>query len=352
MMVRGGQIPRQPSILYLGDCKSSSTSRHRAEALRRLGCSVSLIDPVSLIGPRPRWLAFVDYRTGFRLVQSQLLRALKTDASIATLTPDIIWINGGERIGALALRWLQERFRCPVVLYNNDDPTGWRDRACFATLRSALPLYSLAVFCRAETALEALALGACRVMRVWMAYDELQHRDQIGDGDDCLTSIVSFVGTHMPGEARDQFLVALAESGIPVSIAGGHWRKSRLYHRFKHYHVGWAITGQHYALALRQSAISLGLLSHLNRDLVTQRSFETASCLGLLCAEKTSEHQLLYEDGQEAVFWDSVAECIDKCNDLLADRHKNHAIRIAGFLQVLRAGCGNEDICHQILRSI
>ena len=352
MMLRGGQMPKQPSILYLGDCNNSSTSRQRAEALRRLGCTVSLIDPVSLIGPRTHWLAFVDYRTGFRLVQSQLLRALKTDASIATLTPDLIWINGGERIGALALRWLQERFRCPVVLYNNDDPTGWRDRACFATLRSALPLYSLAVFCRAETTLEALALGARRVMRVWMSYDELHHTGQCSITDSLLKMTVSFIGTHIPGEARDQFLMTLAESSLPLRVIGGRWARSGQYHGLKRYHAGPLVSGQHYAQALQQSTISLGLLSHLNRDLVTQRSFETTSCCGLLCAEKTSEHQLLYEDGREAVFWETVDECIDACRELLVDSQKNIEIRNDGQLRVLLGGYGNEDVCRQILRSI
>jgi hypothetical protein len=72
----------------------------------------------------------------------------------------------------------------------------------------------------------------------------------------------------------------------------------------------------------------------------------------LICAERTSEHQLLYEEGFEAVFWDSAEECSLICRDLLAHPLKREWIRLAGSSRVRELGVGNEDISRNILNAI
>ena len=91
------------------------------------------------------------------------------------------------------------------------------------------------------------------------------------------------------------------------------------------------------------------MLSHQNRDLVTTRSFETLSWGGLLCAERTSEHQLLYEDSYEAVFWDSTDECIARCSVLLNDQTFRDYIRNNGIKRIKEFGAGNEDILSHVM---
>lgn len=340
------------NILYLGDKKKSSTSRHRADALRRIGCDVFVVDPSDLIGPRRRYQSFLDNRTGFRFLQRKLLRTLQADQRIVSLKPQLIWVNGGELIGTRVLTWLLDTFKSQAVLYNNDDPTGWRDRCRFATLRSSLSLYRLCAFCRPETAIEALALGAQRTMRVMMSYDEFIHTSQLCDSRASHERLVSFVGTFISREGRDNLLMALNKAGLPLSIKGGRWQQSRSWSILKDFYHGPGVSGQAYAKSLTLPSISLGLLSHQNRDLLTQRSFEIPACYGLLCAERTSEHQLLYEDNYEAVFWDSADECISTCHNLLSAFKKNEIIRRRGYQHVQRIGAGNEDVCRQILRSI
>ena len=97
------------------------------------------------------------------------------------------------------------------------------------------------------------------------------------------------------------------------------------------------------------ASICLGFLSHQNRDLHTRRSVEIPACGGLLCAERTSEHQLLYEEGVEALFWDTAEECAKKCKKILADSQLNHSVRSASSRRIREMGVGNEDICRQIL---
>lgn len=342
------------TILYLGSNSPASTSRHRADALRRLGCEVTVVDPEELVGLRRRWQSFIDYRTGYRFLQRRLLRDLKAKICSLNNSPDLIWVNGGELLGPGIAKWLRLSFHCKIILYQNDDPTGFRDGNRFLSLRTVLPFYDLCFFVRTETALEALAMGARRVLRVLMSYDEVLHvsRQLTSEPNDQLQPVVSFIGTLIPGEPRDRFLDALIHAGVPVRLIGNQWQRSSLWPVLQTIYQGPGRTGMAYSEALGNAAVSLGFLSHQNRDLVTRRSFETTACGGLLCAERTSEHQLLYEDGWEAVFWDSVEECIFQCQNLLGDLKFRHKTCINAAQHVRQIGVGNQDVCRQILASL
>ena len=348
------------SILYFGCDSLASTSRHRADALRRLGCQVAVVDPQDLIGARQKWQTFFDYITGYRLLQRRLLMGLIGSSVLEGLRPDLVWVNGGELMGPLALTWIRKVFQCPIVLYNNDDPTGFRDRGCFSSLTASLRFFDLCVFCRPETALEALAMGAGRVLRVLMSYDEIIHRPAYTASASASASasgpgpepVVSFIGTLIAGERRDDFLVELLQADLPLRLIGNSWQRSRHWPLLFQIHQGPGISGTAYAQALGSAAVTLGLLSHGNRDLITTRSLEAPACGALFCAERTSEHQLLYEQGQEALFWSSTTECIELCQQLLDHPQRGETIRRAGLQQVRRMGVGNEDICRQILAAI
>jgi spore maturation protein CgeB len=343
------------SLLYLGVDSPASGSRLRADALRRLGYEVKVLDPGDLVGPLEGWQSFLHYRTGYLFLQRRLLQGLKAKIFELNKSPDIIWVNGGELLGAGILKWLRLRFACKIILYQNDDPTGYRDGNHFLSLRAALPFYDLCVFVRPETALEALAMGVRRSLRVYMGYDDVLHapnRRGPWQTSEPPEPLVSFIGTLIPGESRDQFLVALMKAGIPLRLIGGRWERSSLWPVLQSIYQGPARTGMAYSQALGNAAVSLGFLSHQNRDLVTSRSFETIACGGLLCAERTSEHQLFYEDGWEALFWDSVEECIFQCNKLLSDSELRHKICKNGAQHLQEMFIGNEGKCRYILASL
>ena len=280
------------------------------------------------------------------------MRELKTRLSLGDLSPCLIWVDSGELIGPRLLEWLSSHFVCPIILYNVDDPTGPRDALRFQNLKSAISHYSLCVFVRQETALEALALGTRRVLVVHRSYDEALHTPVQLDPGQSPKPVASFIGTLIPGEPRDQFLASLLQAGVPLRLIGDRWQRSSWWPQLQSIYQGPGRSGAAYAQALGDAAVSLGLLSHQNRDLVTTRSFETAACGGLLCAERTSEHQLLYEEGHEAVFWESVDTCAKQCIRIFRDPDLRYAISVNGTRRVGEIGARNEDICRQILTSL
>lgn len=339
------------NILYFGDDNPNSTSLHRANALRRLGHTVIQFDPkdaVQLYVNHPL-MGYFHYRTGYRFVQTKIKNWI--EKKIATInTLDLIWIDSGELLDINCIILLKS-FNRPVILYNQDDPTGNRDKGRFGSLIDAITLYDLVVVVRSETEKECHLLGCKNVLKVWRSYDEVAHKpfEIVDDIADFYRSEVAFVGTWMRFEKRDEFLLHLIEQGISVNTWGDRWQKSPHRQKLTKYYRGGALSGSDYVSAIQGAKISLGLLSKGNRDRHTVRTMEIPFAGGLLCAQRTTEHSELYQEGVEAVFWDNADECAAICKKLLNDDFLRENIRVAGMNRVRQLNVGNEDICKQIL---
>jgi spore maturation protein CgeB len=338
------------NIVTFGLLTPGSTVAHRADALRRLGHHVLSLNPDDFVGCHGFLESWVHFRTGYRLLQSRLFRRLSTYFINCKLKPDLVWIDSGEYLGPRTLLWLRRSLGCPILLYCNDDPTGPRDWLRFASLRRALPFYDLCVYRREVNELEWLALGARRVLRVWMSYDELIHRCSHVDSPQALETI--FIGTNMPSESRGQFLYSIVSSGVPLTIYGSRWQRSSYWPSLQPFVKGGSLADTVYSKRLAHSALCLGMLSIHNRDLHTRRSVEVPASGSTLLAERTSEHKLLYEESVDALFWSSETECIRLCQKYLSDQADLLLIRASGHRRVLSLGVGNQDICNQILSSM
>lgn len=341
-------------ILYIGSTNPYSTAYHRSQALVRIGHLVEVVDPEKAFAGSIQHpiLSRVHYRTGYWLLQSGICKWIK-EVTTKSIKPDLIWINGGELLGYDALRLLKE-VGCPVVLYNNDDPTGTRDGRRFDSLRKAIPLYDLCVVMRPCNVDEFRAYGANRVLRVYMSYDEAVHQPFASQADIPVKfrSEVAFIGTWMRHEKRDEFLLNLVEGGVPIKIWGDRWPKSPHWRTLQPYYQGPGLGGRDYVAAIQGAKVCLGLLSKGNRDLHTQRSLETPFAGGLFCGERTTEHRALYAEGEEAMFWSDAAECAKICKELLADDQHQEQIRQAGMQRVRSLHMGNEDVCRQIINQV
>jgi len=339
------------NIFYIGDTYHGATSAHRAHALERLGHKVFVSDPYKKFSKplQSPWQYPLHYRTGFRFLQSAVFKWLEAEIKKAG-NIDIIWIDSGELIGPKCVQLLRSTNH-PVILFNVDDPTGSRDGHRFDLVVKSIPYYDLIVVVRKESEDEFLSLNAKKVLRVFRSYDEVAHRpfDNVTEIPSKYRSKVAFIGTWMRQENRDEFLLALLENGIPISIWGNRWNKSKHWDKLKSVHRGGSLSGRDYVAAIQGADICLGFLSKGNRDLHTQRSLEVPFSKGLFCAERTSEHLELYTEGKEAVFWQDAEECIAICKNLLVDQELREQIKENGKNKVESLKIGNEDICRQVL---
>jgi hypothetical protein len=333
-------------VLYLGS--RYGTSRHRADALQRLGHEVELLDPGEFISAVPLSGAWQRYLGAVGLasrVRSGIMRRVKRSIF------DIIWVDSG----GLVSRGLVEELKqiAPrIINLNLDDPFGTRDLNTWMQYRSAVSAYDLVVVVREENIEEAKALRAKRVLRVYRAADEIAHarRELTEEEKATWKSEVLFVGTGFP--ERGAFLCDLIRQEVPLSIYGNKWSELKEWSTLKPYWKGPGLEDAYsYSTAILAAKVSLGLLSKGNRDLHTTRSLEIPSLGGVFCAERTSEHLNLYREDEEAVFWSSAEECAMKCKALLADEERRQAVAMAGNKRYLRNGWTNMRVGEIILRA-
>lgn len=336
------------SILYLGESSPGSSSQHRAAALQRLGHRVEHWGLETFCEPLGRIAGKLNYLTGHRFRQGSIRQRLQAAASNRKW--NLVWVDSGWWCGpqvASQLRLLADY----LVLLNLDDPTGPREPHHWRSLLKSVPHFDLCVVVRPESADELSNSGAKNVLRVWRGYDEVIHAPEYGRGvTEDLSSEVTFIGTRM--EDRHEFMIRLIERGVPLSIWGNGWRNGP---GWKHLQSAWrgpGIEGPQYVAAIQQSKVCLGMLSRLNRDQHTQRSAEVPYAGGLLCAQRTPEHQSMYEEDHEAVFWADADECAEKCLELLADDSRREAIRAAGAAKVRRLNIGNESMVAAVLAAL
>lgn len=330
-------------ILYLG--AASGTSLDRARAYQRLGHAVTVIDPRALL-PRTPWVDRAIWRLGGAWMAPWLLPVLARE--LAGRSFDLCHVDNGECVSSSVIGLL--RRHCGAVInYNIDDPFSARDHRRFSAYRAAVPHYDMLVVVREPNVAEARRSGGRHVMRVHRSADEVSHAPRRATEAEHRqwSSEVLFLGTWMP--ERGPFLAELIRLGVPLTIRGARWQRAPEWPVLAPHFAGGEIAGDRYALAIQCARINLGLLSKGNRDLHTTRSLEIPALGGLLCAERTAEHQAMYREGVEAVFWSDAAECALLCRELLADEGRRMAIAEAGARRVRANAHFNEPTLEAIL---
>lgn len=330
-------------ILYIGP--ESGTCLDRAHAFRRMGHEVAHLDMRRLL-PKSIWIDRITWRIGGHVLAPMLIP--KVREFIGNRRFDLCHVDNGEWVSPSIVNVI--RAVAPKVInYNIDDPTGPRDARRFAAYRRALPLYDLVAVVREENVLEVQALGARRVLRVWRSADEVAHAPRAITPaiERQWRSEVLFLGTWMP--ERGPFLRDLIQLGVPLSIRGTHWQKAPEWPQLQPHWLGGAVHGDEYAYALQCAKVNIGLLSKGNRDLHTTRSLEIPALGALFCAERTSEHVAMYEEGREALFWRDARECAEQCKKVLVDEGLRQSIAHAGQARFKQNRHGNQDILQTLL---
>lgn len=342
-------------IAYIGSLASGSTSRQKKNAFERIGGSVVSFDPKSYLSSG-KWQQRYNYLTGYRFVSEklglQLEDQVRAACELVGESFDLIWVDSGEWLGPKQIRSLR-KFGSHIALYNHDDPTGPRDRNRFYTLRRAISEYDLCIVVRDESAYEFQRIGG-RTLQSMRTYDEVEHAP-LPHNDPRLSAAsgeLNFVGTCIPGEGRDEFLYMLDASGVGIKFWGSRWERSANWAKIKHAYQGGAIQGEDYVAAVQAPVCTLGLLSSLNRDQHTTRSLEVPFAGGLLCAERTPEHEKLLGDMSGALLWSNFAECVDRVIWARENSEKAALIRAEGRRRVIEAQCGNEHLLRRALASL
>ncbi len=306
-----------------------------------MGHTVTQVDPASFIPANPL-LRKVNWELGGVLSQKSVANGVM--ASVRDTPFDLVWVDSGRYVGPALVQALQQR-GSPVINYNVDDPFGKRDRFSWRLYLNTVSAYDVVAVVRTENISEARERGAKKVVHVYRSADEVAHAPRTLNQEDHARwdSEVCFVGTWFP--ERGPFMAELIRLGVPLTIFGNGWQKSREWPVIRQVWRGPGTkTDDEYAKAIQCAKICLGLLSKGNRDLHTTRTLEVPYFGSLFCAERTTEHQYLYEEGKEAIFWADAAECAQVCQALLANETRRSEIARRGRERCIQNGALNEKV--------
>ncbi|SNS48604.1 Glycosyl transferases group 1 [Granulicella rosea] len=327
-------------ILYAAPLEAGSSAVLRALALERLGHELIRVNTDDYLLTGPALLR----KIAFRLMAGPHVERLNRDllALAAEHRPDVFWadkvlelkpgtLDRMRALGIASLSYMIDNFFGP-----RRDP-GWRLYA------QDIPHFDLHVTQRDVNIPEYLAAGARDVIKIQTAYEPTLHfPPPPGWSDADRTREVSFVGT--PYDERAAFLTRLGEAGLPVTISGESraWRRALSPKAYTRLYAGEPLYDAKYREAIWRSKINLSFLTHSNRDEFTHKSFEIAGAGGFLLAERTQGHIDRFREGEEAVFFSDLEECVVHIRRYLPDEAARARIAAAGHARAERDGYHND----------
>jgi len=340
-------------LIYVGDMNSFRRSYQRLMAMRDLEHKVDAFStrPVPWrpgMGKEPSLYYRVRNKLGYPIditdVNAKLVKAVEQNNC------DAVWIEKGLMIRPRTLKRIKDI--CPqatLAFYSEDDMYAKHNQSAY--FRRCLPLYDIVFTTKSYNVEELPQIGARRVVFVDKAYDRATHRPLpvTEEEKQRLRADVIFVGSFE--EDRAQQMLYLAENGFPVRVWGGRWEAWK--DRHPNLTVeGRPIYGEDYVKALCASKIALCFLRKINRDLQTDRTMEIPACGVFMLAERTREHLRLFEEGEEAEFFDSKKELLEKVRYYLEHDGERERIAKAGRRRCVESGYSHHDRLKYMLNMV
>jgi spore maturation protein CgeB len=270
--------------------------------------------------------------------------------------PALVWADKQEYLRAetvLDLRKLGAK-----TIHFTPDPYFSLDWKRTRLMDEAMGAFDALVYCKSYERAQYESLGT-PVVYMPLGYCDEVHRPLPSD-DVRWKCTVGFLGGWEP--RREQLLHAVTAAGIDLKIWGGYWEFLRdgkwtprrqiilrqlagkekfCFHRDEHLsraHQGGEVYADDYARALTGSGIGLGFLRKVCPDQHTTRTFEIPACGSMLLADRTEEHQSFFEEGQEADFFDSIDEMIDKLKFYTRNESARKRVADGGYQRCKQSG--------------
>jgi spore maturation protein CgeB len=331
-------------IVFVGDLSSYARARQRYLALQDLGHSVVGLSWVPLeteLEPNsnpPLWQRVLR-KAGYPVDLVGLNQRL--EPTIAEHQGDLLWVEKANTIFSSTYRRIKCNFPKLKIIYYSEDDIYIRDNRS-EYLRRSLSLFDVVYTTKPRNINELPKLGARKVFCIFQAYDRNFHQplalspqDQAFWGTD-----VGFVGFFERDRAEK--MLFLAQNGIKVRVWGFNW------HTWPHQHPNLILEGkpvhnEDFVKVLNATRINLNFLRKINRDQHTSRSLEIPACQAFMLAERTEEHLQLFEEGQEAEFFDSPQELLKKVQFYLNHDTQRQQIAKAGRDRCIRSGYSHHD---------
>jgi len=330
----------------------SNTCLHRHWALKKIAENVDEVNTTKK--PISFW-----YRIAYHLFQYGISVPLPDNSNanqeildcINQKEYDIVWIDKGITINANTLIQIKRKQPKVILVSYTADNMAERHNQSQNFLK-CIPLYDFHITTKSYIINDLKKLGAKKVIFTNQAFElsfhfpkEISSVDKTRIGGD-----VGFVG--MWEAERCDSILHLAKNGINVRVfGGGKWKKYKgIYSNLIIEEDG--LFSEDYSKSFQAFKISLCFLRKMNADLQTSRTMEIPACGGFMLAERTLEHQALFKEDEEAVYFSSNEELLKKCRFYLSHEKERMAIAKAGNERCSASGYSNEETVKRIVKQI
>lgn len=339
-------------ILSIGGMNGlSNTCLHRHWALEKITNEIDVINTSSPLTLKYKIIYHINLHSPikFNLPDSLHINE-KIIEKVQAKQYDLIWIDKGNIIYPSTLKTIKKlQPNCILVHYMIDDIMNPHHMS--KQIKDTIPLYDYYIMNRDKNKEELLKLGCKHPIIVPMSYESSFHypRQLTSNEIKELGGDVGFIGTFE--KERAQSILYLVDHGIPVRVWGNGWTHLKNYSPLLTIE-GKGLFNEDFCKAIAAFKINLGFLRKKSRDLHTTRSTEIPACGGFLLAERTTEHQAMFKENEEAEFFSSNKELLEKCKYYLSHEEERKKILSAGTKRCQTSGYSNKDIIKKIISEI
>lgn len=337
-------------MLFVGDLRPGTRSLLRYRAFCELGYELDALsffpDGYLKASLRERFMGKLSLPVDIASVNKAIRERFKSEEY------DVLWVEKGNAVRPSTVKFIRKNFPLVALVSISEDNMYLRHNHS-VYYRRGLRYYDIVFTKKARNLEELKEFGARNIKLFLDSYDETLFRPLTLTGKefDEYGADVGFVGTYE--RERADYMLFLAESGIRVRVFGGIWQDMRRRHENLNIE-GRTLLGEEYAKAINAAKISLCFLRKLNFDEVTGRTMEIPACGGFMLAERTQRHLELFKEDEEAVFFSSREEMLEKAVKYLKDEASRNKIAAAGRKRCERSGYGMrirlQELMDEVLR--
>jgi spore maturation protein CgeB len=259
----------------------------------------------------------------------QLNRAMVELA--AAFSPDMILIGKGRWFTPAAIEAAAKVSGAMLVNWATDDPFNRIDSS--RELLKSIPLYDLYVCTKKNIMADVRRAGCANVAYVRFGYKPEVHFPELPANDEereRYACDVMFIGGCDPHRSAYFEALIRAMPELKLRLYGMYWERVRA---LRPYARGFAVA-RDYRLAIGGAKIAVNLVRRANRDDHVMRTFEIPACGGFMLTERSSTHEELFAEDNEAAFFGSPDEFVAKVRSYLGRDEDRARIAAAGYRKI------------------
>ncbi len=324
-------------VLYIGSIRRPDSTKNNSYfeflALRKIFKNIEILDCTKF------YLLNSLTQIIFHHISPKILEPFLNNfiSSKVTKNYDLIYVNSSSAayIGKKLILNLKKKTK-KIIVQINDNPFVNRDNKRWKLYLESAKYYDLTATPHKSRIRLGKRIGIKNFLHTNYPYEKDVHckKKLTKNEKRKLSCEIAIICTWFP--ERGIFFKKLIDYGLKVKIYGNRWDKDPNFSKIKSNIILGHVDHPMYSKIIQSAKISICLPSVENIDGITRRSIEIPAIGTLLCAKKTKEHQNIFLENKEAIFFSSAKDCYRKCIYLLNNKKKLKTISRNGNIKVTK----------------